>query len=175
MSQYGSNLAREGDIFPVLAKIVQQVADYEKMAEESAGSGSDQSPPSPSILMDSASPEEEDGSPRSQPSLWKAQRLSAEDREEAGIESPISWDTYLEAMRARERRSKSNADRPSVRRSPTLKEVAIQLDFSEAQPKGKEAAVEETLLEGEVITELAASVSRAPRSKAHAPASGGEV
>jgi hypothetical protein len=162
MSQYGSNLAGEGDIFPVLAKIVQQVADYEKMAEESAGSGSDQSPPSPSILMDSASPEEEDGSPRSRPSLWKAQRLSAEDREEAGIESPISWDTYLEAMRARERRSKSNADRPSLIRNPARKEVAIQLDFSEDLSKGKETVDEEKLMEGEVIAELTASVTRAP-------------
>ncbi|KAK1604887.1 hypothetical protein QYE76_028560 [Lolium multiflorum] len=169
MSQYGSNLAGEGDIFPVLAKIVQQVADSEKQAVESAGSGSDQSPPSPSIMMDSTSPEEEDGSPRSRPSLWKAQRLSVEDREEAGIESPISWDTDPEAMLARERRSKSNADRPSLRRSPARKEVAIQLDFSEEQPKGKETVAEETLMEGEVIAELTASVTRAPRRKSHPP------
>jgi hypothetical protein len=167
MSQYGSNLAGEGDIFPVLAKIVQQVAHFEKLVEESAGSGSAQSPPSLSILMDSASVEEEDGSPRSRPSLWKAQRLSAEDREEAGIESPISWET--EAMRARERRSKSNADRPSLRCSPARKEVAIQLDFSDDLSKGTETVEEEQLLEGEVIAELAASVTRAPKSKSNLP------
>jgi hypothetical protein len=134
-----------------------------------SSSGSDQLPPPPSIMMDLASPEEEESSPRSRPSLRKAQFLYAEDLAKAGIESPISWDTDPEAMRARERRNKSNADRPSLRRSPTRKEVAIQLDFSEAQPKGNEAAVEETLLEGEVIAELAASVSRAPRRKAHPP------
>jgi hypothetical protein len=41
------------------------------------------------------------------------------------------------------------------------------LDFSDDQSKGKETAAEEQLLDGEVIVELAASVTRAPRSKSN--------
>jgi hypothetical protein len=122
--------------------------------------------------MDSPSLQEEEASPiHRRPSPWKAQDLSAEDRKEAGIESPISWESDPEAMRARERRSKSNADRPSLRLSPARKEIAVQLDFSEARPEDKERAEEEPLHEGVVIAELAASVTRAPRSKSNPPAS----
>ncbi|KAK1615821.1 hypothetical protein QYE76_021338 [Lolium multiflorum] len=171
LSQYGSNLAGKGDIFPVLAKIVHQVASAEKLAEESAGSGGSQSPPSPSISMDSTSLQEDDASPPHCPSLWKAQLLSEEDRAEAGIESPISWETDPEAMRARERRSKSNADRPSLRLSPTRKDIAVQLDFSDGLPEGKGSEEVMPLREGVVIAELAASVTRAPRSKSNPPVS----
>jgi hypothetical protein len=63
LSQYGSNLAGKGDIFPVLAKIVHQATNVEKLAVESAGSGGTQSPPSPSILLDSTSLQEDEASP----------------------------------------------------------------------------------------------------------------
>jgi hypothetical protein len=66
-------------------------------------------------------------------------------------------------MLDRERRSKSNADRPSLRCNPVLQDVAVQLDFS-----GDSEAVHEAspLAVGAVIPALAAKVNRAPRSKA---------
>jgi hypothetical protein len=66
-------------------------------------------------------------------------------------------------MLARERRSKSNADRPSLKCNPVLQEVVVHLDFS-----GDSKAVKSTspLAVGSVVPALAAKVSRASRSKA---------
>jgi hypothetical protein len=85
---------------------------------------------------------------------------------ELGLPSP-SLDSAPEALRARERRSKNNNDRPSKVHSPVIHEVAMQLDFSGDSEQGKVAkAPSEQLLEGAVIAELAAPIARAPRSRA---------
>jgi hypothetical protein len=69
----------------------------------------------------------------------------------------------FEEARAREHRSKANADRPSCIISPALKGVATRLDFS----GDSELSLAGTDLEaGMVIPELAAKVARVPRSRA---------
>jgi hypothetical protein len=115
-----------------------------------------------------------DASVKSRPSLWKAQHLSEEDRVEAGIATPVTWESDPVAMRSKERRSKANTDRPSL----ALKMVAQQLSFTEeeeqplAREGGEARRIEEKALEGElfaegpVVAELAAPIVRAPRSKA---------
>jgi hypothetical protein len=77
-------------------------------------------------------------------------------------------------MRSKERRSKANADRPSL----VLKLVAQQLSYNEGDElvqgpeEGEARRIEERALEGElwaegaVVAELVAPISRAPRSKA---------
>jgi hypothetical protein len=77
-------------------------------------------------------------------------------------------------MRSKERRSRANADRPSL----ALKLVAQQLSFNDEDgsapdlEEGEPRRIEERALEGELwaegvaMAELAAPISRAPRSKA---------
>jgi hypothetical protein len=121
---------------------------------------------SPSLITDSATPEGVAASGQSRPSLWKAQPLSEEDRAELGLPSP-SLDSDPEVLRARERHSKNNNDRPSKVHSPVIHEVEMHLDFSGDSKQGRVAkAPSEHLLEGAVIAELAAPVARAPKSRA---------
>jgi hypothetical protein len=171
-SQYGSNLTEEGDIFPVLAEILQPARARQEPSGERVSSSGDQM--SPSLVSFQDSPLAGAESVKSRPSLWKAQQLSDEDRVEAGISTPVTWESDPQAMRSKERRSKANADRPSL----ALKLVAQQLSFSEGvdpamEKEGGEARrIEERELEGDlfaegtVVPELAAPISRAPRSKA---------
>ncbi|KAK1666668.1 hypothetical protein QYE76_054827 [Lolium multiflorum] len=171
-SQYGSNLTEGGDIFPALAGILQPARVSQEPSGERVSSGGDQL--SPSLVSFQESPLVGDASVKSRPSLWKAQQLSEEDRVEAGITTLVTWESDPQAMRSKERRSKANADRPSL----ALKGVAQHLIFTDggdsamAQDGGESRRIEEKELEGElfaegsVVPELAAPISRAPRSKA---------
>jgi hypothetical protein len=117
----------------------------------------------PSAVEISFSADDGFASGGSAPTQGKAMRLSAQDQEDIGWESPSSWDANPAVMLDRERQSKNNADRPSMRCNPVLQEVAVQLDFygdSEA------VKVDSPLAVGAVIPALAAKVNRAPRSKA---------
>jgi hypothetical protein len=156
----------------VLAEILQPAKALPEPSGERVSSGGDQL--SPSLVSFQESPLEGAESVKSRPSLWKAQQLSEEDRVEAGISTPVTWESDPQAMRSKERRSKANADRPSL----ALKVVAQQLNFTEgvdsgmAKEGGESRHIEEKELEGElfaegaVVPELAAPISRAPRSKA---------
>ncbi|KAK1608742.1 hypothetical protein QYE76_032415 [Lolium multiflorum] len=129
---------------------------------------------SPSLVSFQDSPLAGGESVKSRPSLWKVQQLSDEDRIKAGIATPVTWESDPLAMRSKERRSKANADRPSL----ALKLVAQQLSFNEGDaatpdPEVREPRrIEERALEGELweegvaVEELAAPISRAPRSRA---------
>jgi hypothetical protein len=159
-------------IFPVLAEILHPAKPRKEPSGEMVESGGDQL--SPSLVSFQDSPQVGDESVKSRPSLWKAQRLSEEDRVEAGIATPVTWESDPAAMRSKERRSKANADRPSL----ALKMVAQQLSFTEEEEQpleregGEARRIEEKALEGElfaegsVVAELAAPIVRAPRSKA---------
>jgi hypothetical protein len=156
----------------VLAGILQPARVVQDPSGERVSSGGDQL--SPSLVSFQESPLVGDESVKSRPSLWKAQQLSEEDRVEAGITTPVTWESDPQAMRSKERRSKANADRPSL----ALKGVAQQLNFTDggdsalAKEGGDSRRIEEKELEGElfaegsVVPELAAPISRAPRSKA---------
>jgi hypothetical protein len=158
LNQYGSNLTAAGDIFPAIAKII---TPGKFPASPGVLAAADEGEPSAVEISFSA----DDGftSGGSAPTQGKAKRLSAQEREEIGWESPSSWEATPAAMLDRERRSKSYADHPSLKCNPVLQDVAVQLDFS-----GDSEAVKASspLAVGAVVPALAAKVSRAPRSKA---------
>jgi hypothetical protein len=62
---------------------------------------------------------------------FKALPLSEEEKKEVGLQSPISAAEEDEARREKERRSKSNNDRPSRVLIPAMTEVATHLEFSD--------------------------------------------
>jgi hypothetical protein len=131
LSQYGSNLMGKGDIFPILKSMLtpgEGSASSQVVAEDTEG---DQPPLSPSLLTDSATPDGLVTPDRDGRTEGKAWHLSQEERAEVGL-SP-SWDSDPNLMREKERRSKSNMDRPSLVRGKEGKEVAIQLVFEEGE------------------------------------------
>jgi hypothetical protein len=164
LSQYGSNLLGKGDIFPILKNLLTSDQAPTQL-EEPEDSDEDQPPLSPSLVTDSTTPEGLSTPRRDPRSQGKAMHLSDQDRVEAGI-SP-SWESDPDAMRARERRSKSNLDRPSLVRNLDGKDIAIQLVF-EGDNQGAKEGLGSKPMDGEVIGELAASVVRAPRTKSSA-------
>jgi hypothetical protein len=165
-------LTKGGDIFPVLAKILQPFKTRKEPSREMVESGGDKL--SPALVSFQESPHVGDESVKIRPSLWKAQHLSEEDRVEAGIATPVTWESDPLAMRSKERRSKANGDLPSL----ALKMVAQQLSFTKEEDQvqekegGEAQRIEDKALEGElfaegpVVAELVAPVSRAPRSRA---------
>jgi hypothetical protein len=68
-------------------------------------------------------------------------------------------------MREKERRSKSNKDRPSLALGAAGKEVAMQLVFEDGEQQGSAGLKGSSSMVGSVIGELAAQVARAPRTK----------
>jgi hypothetical protein len=150
-------LTATGDIFPTITKIITPgnfLASPGVLASMEEGE--------PSAVEISFSVDDGFTSGGSSPTQGKAMRLSGQDHEDIGWESPSSWEANPAGMLDRERRSKSNTDRPSLRCNPVLQEVAVQLDFSGDSEAVKVAS---PLPVGAVIPALAAKVSRAPRSK----------
>jgi hypothetical protein len=153
----------KGDIFPILKSMLtpgEGSASSQVVAEDTEG---DQPPLSPSLLTDSATPDGLVTPDRDGRTEGKAWHLSQEERAEVGL-SP-SWDSDPNLMREKERRSKSNMDRPSLVRGVEGKEVAIQLVFEEGEQQGNAEAKGSKPMTGAVIGELAAQVARAPRTK----------
>jgi hypothetical protein len=93
----------------------------------------------------------------------KAWHLSQEERAEVGL-SP-TWESDPNLMQEKERRSKSNKDRPSLALGAAGKEVAMQLVFADGEQQGNAGLKGSSSMEGSVIGELAAQVARAPRTK----------
>jgi hypothetical protein len=93
----------------------------------------------------------------------KVLHLSAAERVEAGINP--TWESDPDRMREKERRSKSNMDRPSKSRAPAGTGVATQLVFEDDSGKSGGEAEGETILVGAAVDVLAAPVARAPRSR----------
>jgi hypothetical protein len=161
INQYGSNLLGKGDIFPILKSIMTPAERSPPSQEESEDTDGEQPPLSLSLVTDSTTPYGimmlgMDGrTPR------KAMRMSEENRVEVGL-SP-SWESDLDKMRERERRSKSNMDRPSLVRNVEGKEIAMQLVFEDGEKQGSKEVLGSKPMDGEVIGELATQVARAPR------------
>jgi hypothetical protein len=97
----------------LVAKIVNQVAPVAMSQDPSVISDGDQPPVSASLVSDT--PEGSKATGQSYVTPGKAKRLSDEDRAEVGWVSPSSPVSDLDSVRARERRSKLNHDRPSRR------------------------------------------------------------
>jgi hypothetical protein len=123
LSQYGSNLLGKGDIFPILKSILSPAGGSLLSQEESEDTDGGQPPLSPSLLMDSATPDGLVTPGKEGRTPGKAMRLSEEDRAEVGL-SP-SWESDPDRRREKERRSKSNMDRPSLVRGSAGKEIAV--------------------------------------------------
>jgi hypothetical protein len=109
----------------------------------------------------------------------KALQLGAEEKKEIGWHSPASGESAASALRASERRSKSNHDRPS--RKLMLEAAGSKLFALEDEQVGKDlekpslhrapaikdsSQTPQVLLAESPIPELGAAVARAPRSKA---------
>jgi hypothetical protein len=95
----------------------------------------------------------------------KAKSLSEEEKKEIGWQSPSPAAREDDMLREKEKRSKSNNDRPSKVRNPGLAAVATHLEFS-ADNVSASKLVGEQLRGGQVIPKLVATVARAPRSRA---------
>ncbi|KAK1677569.1 hypothetical protein QYE76_038417 [Lolium multiflorum] len=91
--------------------------------------------------------------------------LSEEEKKEIGWQSLSPAAREKENLRAKERSSKSNNDRPSKVCNPDLAAVATHLEFSDDNVAASKM-VGEQLQGGQVIPELAVTVARAPKSRA---------
>ncbi|KAK1599880.1 hypothetical protein QYE76_018482 [Lolium multiflorum] len=162
-SQYGSNLTKDGDIFPIVAQIVASASLPTSNPEEELTLDSE---PLISIsVSELCTPGGGATSGQSYVTPFKAKSLSEEEKKELDWQTPISAAEEDESLREKERRSKSNNDRPSKVHNPVLTEVASHLEFSDdSVPASK--LVGDQLQGGLVIPELAAPVARAPRSRA---------
>ncbi|KAK1693140.1 hypothetical protein QYE76_009837 [Lolium multiflorum] len=176
-NQYGSNLTAGGDIFPAVAKIIQQALATPR---QETATISDTEQPSLSLSVSNDTTEGPKNTGQSYRSPFKAKQMPAEDRAEVGWVSPSSD----EERSAKERRSKTNNDRPS-RRAMIEDKLASRLDFDEAVVEQNsptaptplhvapailsprvEPRCRQLLLEDAPIPALGATVARAPRSKA---------
>jgi hypothetical protein len=95
----------------------------------------------------------------------KAKSLSEEEKKEIDWQSPTPAEREDETLREKERRSKSNNDRPCKVSYPDLAAVATHLEFTNDNVSASKL-VGDQLQGGQVIPELAAPVARAPRSRA---------
>ncbi|KAK1608743.1 hypothetical protein QYE76_032416 [Lolium multiflorum] len=162
-SQYGSNLTKDGDIFPMVAQIVASASMPSSNLEEE--STMDSEPLLSISVSDLCTPGGGASSGQNFATPFKAKSLSEEEKKEVDWQSPNSAAEEDVLRREKERRSKSNNDRPSKAHTPVLTEVATQLEFSDDNvPASK--LVGDQLQGGQVIPELAAPVARAPRSRA---------
>jgi hypothetical protein len=168
-SQYGTNLTPTGNIFPLVAKIIQSTVSS--------------TPEAVQLSPDAASSEDslceelpEDSPPKTHtsPTPGKALNLSAVERAEVGWSSPTSGASDQEYLRNSEQRSKRNHDRPS-------RKLMLEAAAAVAEPASPPAtgllqapairqdsatAADQRLLLDAPIPALGAPVARAPRSKA---------
>jgi hypothetical protein len=87
------------------------------------------------------------------------------DKEEIGWVEPILVETDADKLREKERRRKSNNDRPSKVRIPSLAVVATQIEFTDDSEAASK--LDSDNLQGvKVIPKLATTMARAPRSRA---------
>ncbi|KAK1625985.1 hypothetical protein QYE76_000300 [Lolium multiflorum] len=174
-TQYGSNLTAQGDIFPTMANMIKQVLASPPVSSPRR-SGLEQLQLSTS--MSSLNDETDEGQSYLTPG--KALSLGAEEKKEIGWQSPASGESAASALRASERRNKSNHDRPS--RKLMLAAAGSQLFTEEVDNSGKQTpmsslhqapaikdktATPQALLDESPIPALGATVARAPRSKAN--------
>jgi hypothetical protein len=174
-SQYGSNLTEAGDIFPMMAKIMNIAVE---LPQPQTPSGSlDSEPPQASLSIICDSPEDPKDAGQSDPTPRKALRLSQADREEVGLESPSPQSSKEQLQRDSEKSSKNNHDRPPRRlmleaalaANATVVDQhsrAINPGLHQAPAIARHPTVRQLLLEDSPIPALGATVARAPRSKA---------
>jgi hypothetical protein len=162
-SQYGSNLTKDGDIFPLVAQIVASASLPSSNPEEE--SIVDSEPLISVFVSELCTPGGGATSGQNYVTPFKAVSLSEEEKKEVGWQSPIRAAEEAESLREKERRSKSNNDRPSKAHNTALSEVATHLEFSDDNAPTLKL-VGDQLQGGQVIPELAAPVARAPRSRA---------
>jgi hypothetical protein len=112
-SQYGSNLTEAGDIFLMMAKIMNNVVDQPQPQTPSDSIDTDTLQASLSIICDT--PDDPMDVGQSDPTPGKAMWLSQADREAAGLDSTPPHATKEQLLRDSEKRSKGNHDRPSRR------------------------------------------------------------
>jgi hypothetical protein len=173
-SQYGSNLTAQGDIFPTMANMIKQVLASPPVSSPRC-SGLEQLQLSTSL----STLNEETDEGQSYLTPGKALQLGAEDKKEIGWHSPASGESAASALRASERRSKSNHDRPS--RKLMLEAAGSKLFALEDEQVGKDLekpslhlapAIKDSsqtppvLLAESPIPALGVAVARAPHSKA---------
>jgi hypothetical protein len=173
-SQYGSNLTEQGDIFPTVANIIKQVIASPPV---SSPRHSDLEQLQLSTSLSSLNEETDDGQSYLTPG--KALSLDTKEKAEIGWCSPASGESAASALRASERRSKSNNDRQS--RKLMLEAAGSQLFADDAAIPEEElaktslhlapaikdsAATPHILLEDCPVPALGATVARAPRTKA---------
>jgi hypothetical protein len=166
-TQYGSNLTENGDIFPTVANIIKQVL-ISPPASSPRHSDLEQ-------LQLSTSLSEETDEGQSYLTPGKALALGVEDKNEIGWHSPASGESAASALRASERRSKSNNDRPS--RKLMLEAAGSQLFAEEVDNSGRDvtksslhqapaikdpSSTPHALLEESPIPARGATVARAP-------------
>ncbi|KAK1616897.1 hypothetical protein QYE76_022414 [Lolium multiflorum] len=164
-SQYGTNLTPTGNIFPLIAKVIQSSVACHL------------SPDAPSSVDSLCEDLPEDSPPPTvltSPTPGKALNLSVEERAEVGWSSPASGASDQEYLRNSEQRSKRNHDRPS-------RKLMLEAAAAAANPATPPApalhqapairqepvpAEDQHLLLDAPIPALGAPVARGPRSKA---------
>jgi hypothetical protein len=112
-SQYGSNLTEGGNIFPMMAKIMNNAVEQPQPQTPSGSFDSDPLQTSLSIICDT--PEDPEDAGHIDPMPGKAMQLSQANREEAGLVIPSPQVSKEQLLHNSEKRSKSNHDRPSRR------------------------------------------------------------
>jgi hypothetical protein len=108
-SQYGSNITADGDVFPTMAKVLGKIITKDPPQpndEEITDSG--HPPVSPSNAKGGSPGEKE---------MLTSSLLSPSIQDSEKEQDSHTWESNPDVMRAKERRSKSNADRPSLVRS----------------------------------------------------------
>jgi hypothetical protein len=110
-SQYGSNLTEAGDIFPMMAKIMNNAVEQPQPQTPSDSIDTDTLQASLSIICDT--PDDPMDAGQSDPTSGKVMRMSQADREAAGLDSTPPQASKEQLLRDSEKRSKSNHDRPS--------------------------------------------------------------
>ncbi|KAK1669324.1 hypothetical protein QYE76_057483 [Lolium multiflorum] len=173
-SQYGSNLTKDGDIFPMVAKIMNSAVAQPQPQTPPSSFDSDTQQASLSIIYTPEDPMEAD---QCEPTPGKALRMSQEDRDAAGLGSPSPLASKEQLLRDSKKRSKNNHNRPSRRLMLEMAQAADTTVVDQNSPAGtvdlhrapaivRNTSVRQLLLEDSPIPELGATVARAPRSKA---------
>ncbi|KAK1686188.1 hypothetical protein QYE76_047036 [Lolium multiflorum] len=120
-SQYGSNLTVDGGMFPIMAQVLGGRTEPVAATNE--------------VIVVSEHPTQslstmEVSTPGGTHAIGQSS-MTNQSEEEGLVEDCDTWESNPEAMRAKERRSKSNADRPSLMHNPECFSVATQLDFTD--------------------------------------------
>ncbi|KAK1647115.1 hypothetical protein QYE76_064920 [Lolium multiflorum] len=130
LSQYGSNLTKDGYIFPLVAKLMATPAAPAVVSEEESSEDSEQ-PPISLSLSEQCTPGGGATTGQSYVTPFKAAPLSKEDKEDIAWVEPSMVESEAENLREKERHSKSNNDRPSKILSSSVATVATQLEFTD--------------------------------------------